>query len=190
MDNILFVDSAARKDSRTRVLCRHLLERLDGNVTHLTLNDAEIPSLTEELIDFRAECSARGDFSDAIFDYARQFKDADTIVICAPFWDGSFPAVLKKYIESLCVTGLTFYYTDEGVPRGLCKAKRLFYVTTAGGPIYDDFFGYGYIKSLAGNMFGIEKTYFVKAENLDIDTSDADAIMRCAFRAVDEMTIL
>lgn len=187
MDKILFVDAALRRDSRTRALAGHLLERLDGDVTHLKLYEEDLPTLTEALIDFRGKCADSGDFSDGFFRYARQFADADTIVIAAPFWDNSFPAVLKKYIEALCVVGVTFFYTPEGIPQGLCRAKSLYYVTTAGGPIYDASFSFGYVKSLAQQMFGIESVYFLKAENLDIFGADVPAIMAKAFADAEAM---
>ena len=42
-----------------------------------------------------------GDYSDRMFDYAKQFASADTIVIAAPYWDLSFPALLKTYFENI-----------------------------------------------------------------------------------------
>ena len=48
--------------------------------------------------------------------------------------------------------------------------------TTAGGP-YDPTYSYGYIESLAKSFFGIPETYLAKAELLDIDGYDADAIL-------------
>ena len=35
-----------------------------------------------------------------MFDLAGQFAGADTIVIAAPFWDLSFPAALKQYMQA------------------------------------------------------------------------------------------
>ena len=41
---------------------------------------------------------------------------ADTIVIAAPFWDFSFPAALKIYIENIYVTGIVSRYGSDGRP--------------------------------------------------------------------------
>ena len=38
-----------------------------------------------------------------------------------------------EYFEQINVLGITFVYTPEGYPKGLCRAKALYYVTTAGG---------------------------------------------------------
>lgn len=48
--------------------------------------------------------------------------------------DLSFPARLKIYLENIYVTGIVSKYDENGRPRGLCRAERLYYVTTAGGP--------------------------------------------------------
>ena len=112
-----------------------------------------------------------------MFDYAKQFAGADTIIIAAPYWDLSFPATLKTYIENIYVTGIVSAYDESGMPVGLCKAKELYYVTTAGGP-YDPTYSYGYIESLAKNFFGIPETHLVKVEMLDIEGYDAEEILK------------
>ena len=70
---------------------------------------------------------SEGSLDSPVFDLARQFSEAETIVIAAPYWDLSFPAVLKQYFEQVNVVGITFRYTEEGIPEGLCKADRIFY---------------------------------------------------------------
>ncbi len=110
-----------------------------------------------------------------MFYYAKQFAEADEIVIAAPFWDLSFPAILKAYMEQITVSGITFEYVS-GRPHGLCKAKSLTYVTTSGGPIFADF-GYEYIKTLAKSFYGIEKTKAYRAMNLDVDMITAEELL-------------
>jgi len=185
MNNILLIDAAVRSSSRTRMLAEHLLGRLDGTVTRLALCGTELPPLDEARLQWRMDCCAQRRFDDAYFDFAKQFAAADVIVIAAPFWDGSFPAVLKQYIETICVTNLTFRYTETGTPEGLCRAKQLCYVTTAGGPIGDDPFGFGYVRALAQEMFGIPDVRFFKAEGLDIWGADERAIMTAAMAQAD-----
>ena len=107
--------------------------------------------------------------------YAGQFANADEIVIAAPYWDLSFPAILKAYLEQITVAGITFEYAD-GRPRGLCKAKHLTYVTTSGGPILDDF-GYEYVKALAQKFYGIPQTKAYRAMNLDVNRIAAEDVL-------------
>ena len=186
MKKILYIDAAVRRDSRTRELADELVSRLSGEVRRLRLEDSDLPPLDEKRLEWRMECCRTGDFTDEYFRYAHEFASADTIVIAAPFWDNSFPAVLKKYIETVSVCGLTFRYSESGVPVGLCRAEKLWYVTTAGGPIYDDSFGYGYIASLAKVMFGVKETGLIKAENLDLIGADTGGIMSAAKRQIIE----
>ena len=183
--DILFIDACVRKESRTRALSEHVISKLDGKVTHLTISDDAFLPLDDERLAWREDCCRRGDFSDKYFDYARRFAQADIIVLAAPLWDNSFPAVVKKYIETITVRGLTFRYSAAGVPEGLCRAKRLYYVTTSGGPIISQEFGYGYICSMA-QMYGIGETRLIKAEGLDIYGADTEKIMRDAMSAADE----
>ena len=112
----------------------------------------------------------------SMFDLARQFAEAETIVIAAPYWDLSFPASLKTYIEHVNVVGVTFAYADDE-PYGMCRAQQLIYVTTAGGPIYSDELGYGYIKELCEKFYGIKETRYIKVENLDLYGADVEGLM-------------
>ena len=114
---------------------------------------------------------------------------ADNNKIYVVYWDLSFPSVVKAYLESICVVGLTFSYSDEGIPVSMCRAKKLYYVTTAGGTITEDAYGYGYVKALAEGMFGIDKVLLIKAENLDIYGSDVYKIMSEAKREIDRLFI-
>ena len=153
--DILFIDACPRAQSRTRRLAEKVIACMNGEVTMLKLSEARLPDINEEAAAKRAADSRSSDFTDSVYDYAKQFASADAIVIAAPFWDLSFPAILKKYIEAITVSGITFKYSEEGIPVGKCRAGKLFYVTTAGGPIFNDEFGYGYIKTLAQGMYGI-----------------------------------
>ena len=101
-------------------------------------------------------------------------------MIAAPYWDLSFPAMLKQYLELINVVGITFKYSEEGIPVGLCRANRLYYVTTAGGHYVPEEFGFGYVKALAQNYYGIQDVRQISAVGLDIDKADVDAIMNAA----------
>lgn len=174
---ILFVNACVRKHSRTRLLAGQVLSRLGGTVTEVKPAEQTAPIVSEQFIDSRNRASEKGDFSGPVFTPARRFAEADCIVIAAPYWDLSFPAVLKVYFEQINVLGLTFEYTEDGFPRGLCRARKLIYVTTAGGPILSDEYGYGYVKALARNFYGIPDVCQVKAEGLDVAGADVQGIL-------------
>ena len=177
---VLFINACARPQSRTLALAEKAAHKLSDNVEMLNLFEEELTPFDYERISKREEYISKGDFSDGMFRYAKQFKEADEIIIAAPYWDLSFPAILKCYTEAICVNGFTFCYNEKGVPEGQCKAKRLIYITTAGGYIPENNFGYDYIKQLCTNFFGIKNTVCIKAEGLDIYGADVDGILKSA----------
>lgn len=125
---ILYVNACVRKESRTKGLAEKLLSRLDRPFEEVRLEEIDFPISSEDYLDLRDRLIAQGDFQNPLFDLARQFSEAETIVIAAPYWDLSFPAMLKQYLEQITVVGLSFKYSEEGVPISLCRTKRLFYV--------------------------------------------------------------
>lgn len=185
MDSILFVNACVRPGSRTLELARHVLDKLSGRVEEVRLYDEQIPPLDPEGMQTREAAVREGDFTAPVLRYARQFAAADTVVIAAPYWDLLFPAVVRAYFEAVTVTGITFRYTPEGLPTGLCKAKKLIYVTTAGGPIGAYNFGYDYVKALSQLYYGIPEVSCFTAEFLDIIGADVPAIMAAAKQTVD-----
>ena len=109
-----------------------------------------------------------------MFDYAHQFADADDIIIAAPYWDLGFPAQLKTYIENIYVPGIVSAYNDHGQSCGLCRARSLTYITTAGGA-YDPRFSFDYLT----------ETRLIYAECLDICGNDPEAILQSAIDQIE-----
>ena len=177
---ILYVNACVRKESRTRRLAEKLLSKLDKPFEEIRLEKMVFPTINDDYLNLRDQLVSRGDFQNPLFDLARQFSEAETIVIAAPYWDLSFPSMLKQYLEQITVVGVTFKYSEEGIPVSLCKAKRLFYVTTAGGFFVPEDYGFGYVKALAQNYYGIPEVRKIEAVGLDIDGADVNAIMAAA----------
>lgn len=174
MKNILYINCAVREQSRTAELSRCVLSYLDGSITEIKPHEMELPIPDEAFLGKRDRLSQCG-FADPIAEPAKQFAAADEIVICAPYWDLSFPAALKQYFEQINIIGLTFAYDENGRPYGLCRAKRLFYVTTAGGKIASEEYGLGYVRALCSMFYGIGEVIGFDAQMLDIVGVDAHA---------------
>mgnify|MGYP002625092807 CR=1 FL=1 len=181
---ILYLNACVREESRTDRLARYLLARLAGPVKEVRLTDLGFPKADAAFLSARDKLVAESAFSDPMFDAAREFAAADTIVLAAPFWDLSFPAAVKQYFEQINVVGITFFYTPDGIPQGLCRAKKLYYVTTAGGTIFSEDYGYGYVQALAKGFYGIEETELIKAEGLDVIGADEQEILGRAESAI------
>ena len=183
---ILHIDASIRKESRTRLLSNYLISKLDGDISYLSLTNENIPSLNEESLKKRDNLIYKKEFDNEIFKYARDFKDSDIIVITAPFYDLSFPSLLKTYFENINVSDLIFQYVD-GFPKSLAKPKTIYYVTTSGGYIDNLEFSYGYVKSLGEAFYNAKEVILIKAEGLDIDYDKVDEIIDLKKKEIDKM---
>ena len=139
MENLLFINACVRGErSRTLKLARRFLDAYraahpDTVITERDLCAARLQPQYPEVLAERDALWSAGKLEQPMFEPAWQFAAADKLVIAAPFWDMSFPAILKIYLERISVTDLTFGYSEEGAMVGLCRASKLLYITTRGG---------------------------------------------------------
>jgi FMN-dependent NADH-azoreductase len=183
MKNILYINACVKRDaaSRTSQLAqaylKKTLEKEECRLSALNLEETIMQPLSGKSLAEREKAIADNDFSGALFDLARNFAAADEVVIAAPYWDMSFPASLKLYIEQICVNKLTFCYSEKGIPCGLTNIKKVVYLTTSGGYIGNNNFGFDYIKTLFSTLFGVGDIAFFSAEGLDIYGNDPESIL-------------
>ena len=104
---------------------------------------------------------------------AREIASADRILIAAPFWDMSFPAVLKCFFEQTSLFDVTF--TDTGKTCiGLCKAPKVLYITTRGMDIATGSKreqATPYIKAI-GSLWNLGELITISARNMDYSTPE------------------
>ena len=156
MEKILFVNACARKESRTKKLADAVVSRWQGDIETLNLYEIDLAPLREDELNIRHKAQESGDFSHDIFKYTKQILDADVVVIAAPYWDLSFPSILKVYFENICVSGLLFDM-NEGNTVTYSNIKKIVYVSTAGGPTSDYSYAIDYVKAFAKTFLGTEK---------------------------------
>lgn len=185
MKTLLFVNACMRgqEKSRTYELSKSFLQALEGKYTIETvdLNELDLHYLNAKRVEFRDDLIAQNKLQHHEFALARQFAAADRIVIAAPFWDLSVPAALKVYIENIAVLNIVFKYGENGVLRGLCKAEKLFFITTCGGNIQDGILqkfemATPYLRGLC-TMFGIKDFDYLLTDGLDIYGADVHSIL-------------
>lgn len=181
----LFVNACVRPESRTKKLADYVLDKIGGTIEEVNLEKENIQPLNYESMMARDEMIKDPEASGYDLEYAKKFADADAIVIAAPFWDLSFPAMVKNYLEAVTVQGVTFRYNEEGMPQGLCKAKKVVYVMTAGGPCEGFNFGYDYVKGLCQMLYGIQDVKCFKAEMLDVWGMDVEGILKKTMEEID-----
>ena len=173
---LLFVDcciSQRGEESRTRKLAMAYLEAYMNRHPEAEMeivSPEELLALAPfdvEMLNEREALAQSGQFDDRIFDLARQFAEADAVVVAAPYLDMSYPAALKTYIEHISAVGLTYHYEMDGV-HGDCKAEHLVYLTSGGDFEHEDSIGVLHWRQLCG-LFGIGRFEYVFAGGMDID---------------------
>lgn len=182
----LFVNACVRPESRTHILAEYVLDKLGNDYIEVNLEHENIQPLNLDRLNERNDLVKADQMDAPILKYARQLASAETLVIAAPYWDLSFPAMLKNYIESICVQGITFTYSEEGFPIGLTNVKKIIYVTTAGGPTQNMDFGFEYIKGLFNNLLRIDEVICFKGEMLDVIGFDVDEILDNVKKEIDK----
>ena len=150
----------------------------DGwTVETVTLMDEPLLPLQEGWFWQREELLKAGDLRHRRFDYAWQFQRADAILIAAPFYDLSIPALLKVYIENVSVDGITFECDANGL-RGACRAESMTFLTSRGG-FYDDSpdeMGSRYMEAMC-RFFGTGVYRCIAADGVDMDPSKTTGIL-------------
>lgn len=184
MARVLFIDGCVREESsRTLELAAAYLDawrrfRPQDGIETVRLNELRLRPYDAQTM--RALAALGQNWDAPQYAFARQFRDADHLIIAAPFWNGTFPAALHTYLEHICVAGLTFVY-EENAYKGFCRAHECVFLTTRGG-----FYETGkpqlseiaapFLRSLL-TMQGVDRLHVVAAEGLDVEGQDAQAIL-------------
>lgn len=184
---LLFVNGCLREGSRTERLARMWLARraYEGEVVELSLADLDVEPLVAvgaNPISVYCEGVAAHDFGHPMFDHAKMFAQADEVLIAAPMWNYGLPAQLRCYLELVCSQGVTFDLDETGRYVSLCRARRLTFVSTAGGPAPDplDDHAWGYVRTLATRFWEIPQLDHVAAWSVDEVGADVDALLEAA----------
>lgn len=195
MSKVLYIKANAKPEgaSRTFTISDNFVEKYkeqnpNDEIITLDLYKEGIGFLTEEGISLHRPAPGEGK-DHPILKYAFQFVEADKYIIAAPLWNLSFPAILKAYIDYICVTGITFKYTAEG-PVGLCQGKKAVHIVARGGgylegPAAAYEMGDRYLRTIFG-FLGITDFTTISADKLDVIGEDAEAIENNAIETAKE----
>jgi len=104
----------------------------------------------------------------------RELDSADVILVTAPVYNFSVPAVLKAWIDMVCRSQRTFRYTKNG-PVGLLKDRPVYLVMASGGVPFGSpaDFASGYLRHILG-FIGIQDVRPVYAEATNSNSSGSE----------------
>lgn len=167
MKTLVVIDACVRQsDSRTLRIAEPIIETLSKRykVIRYDLPEMDIVPLNPGLFAERG----LGEIPSWAKEAATAIAKADRILIAAPFWDMSFPAVLKCFFEQTSLFDITF--TDNGKTCvGLCKAPKVLYITTRGMDIPTGSFldqGSPYLRAL-GALWNLGEMTVLDVHNTD-----------------------
>lgn len=167
MEKLVYIDACIRDElSRTKKIANPIINKLKEkfDVTTLLLNELNLQIVLKDEITRRNNKI----IPQEVLNWANLIKNADRIVISAPFWDMSIPAALKNFLELCSIFDVTFS-SNEKTCYGLCKASNLLFITTRGmniktGDSLEQ--ATPYIKALSW-LWGIKNVEVLAAENFD-----------------------
>lgn len=134
----------------------------DDEITEIDLYQVDIPYLDTDVFNgwgklqqgmaFEQLTATEKTKVNAINQFTDQFVAADKYVFVTPMWNFSVPPKMKAYIDTICVAGKTFKYTEEG-PVGLLSNKKAVHIQARGGiysegPAKDFEFGDRYLRTV------------------------------------------
>lgn len=170
------------EQSYSRKLGNAIIEKIqekypESTVEQLDLVESNIPHLTPETLqamftpleNHTEETKQKLNLSDKL---VKQLFDADIIVIGAPLINRTIHSSLKAWIDHITRRGITFGYSEEGLPIGYVSGKKI-YVAMSSGGIYTDELGRAndfvapYLQSFLGFLGMTDLTVF-RAEGLHV----------------------
>ena len=169
--------------SRTRTLAQAFLEAFlaahpDWETERVDVAALNLAPFTVEGLNDRDALASVGAWDAPVYDEARRFRAADAVVVAAPYWDLSYPAALRTYMEYISANGLAYHYEADGC-HGDCRAAWLVYLTSGGDFEHEDSVGVVHWRQLAA-MFGIPQFDYVFAGGMDIDPAKTPELLEAS----------
>jgi len=147
MEKILFINACYNYEkSRTLYLAKKIFEKFDidsnFDFEEVRLKDLHLLPLSEERLKLRFDLANKHLFDMDMLTYSKKILSADIVVIAAPFYDFSYPSILKLFIENVSVPNLMYTYSKDGY-EGFARGRKFIYMTTRGSNLPDsEDFGY------------------------------------------------
>ncbi|WP_409291933.1 FMN-dependent NADH-azoreductase [Peribacillus sp. SCS-37] len=156
----------------------------------LDLYSTDLPLIDREVLNGWGKAAAGEELTSSenakigrLIELVDQFLAADKVVFSAPMWNFGYPPLMKAYLDSLCVAGKTFKYTENG-PVGLAGDKAVALIEARGGiysegPAAEVQHTESFFKTVMG-FIGIQNVQTVLIEGVNLDPSKAEEITAAA----------
>lgn len=149
MERILFITANPKtnEESTSLSLGQEFLKAYRGanpedEVTVIDLYDTDIPEIDYDLMKIIGNVRMGKSLEDMtkqnLVKFERynqlteQFVNSDKYIFVTPMWNLGLPPRVKTYIDTFCVAGKTFKYTEKG-PEGMLKNKKCLHIHASGG---------------------------------------------------------
>ncbi|MCQ2979152.1 MAG: NAD(P)H-dependent oxidoreductase [Clostridia bacterium] len=184
MSKVLFVNGCNNAKSYSHQIASVFVDEYekrhkDDEIETLNLYEEDLTFLDVPTIKLRQTLEYKENQDDETFKYVKQFLEADKIIIAAPFWNLSIPAILHAYLEHIAIDGVTYQSTLKG-SIGLCQGKKIVHIVTRG--IYSTSVEYGdsYLRAFFASL-GIKDFRTIALEGTKVHQGQEEAFFdRCA----------
>lgn len=119
----------------------------EHEVLHLDLYKEDIPHIDADVFNGWGKLRSGQEFEELsavekakvgrLSELVEQFVSYDKYVFVTPFWNFSYPPIMKAYLDSVSLAGKTFKYSEQGQPIGLLTGKKALHIQARGG-FYSD----------------------------------------------------
>lgn len=168
----------------------------DDQIVHIDLYKEYIPHIDSDVFSGWGKLNKGVSFEDLTADEQKkvgrlsalteEFINADKYVFVTPFWNFSYPPVMKAYIDAVSVAGKSFKYTEDGTAVGLLVGKKAIHIQARGGfyeqgPLAELEMGNRHIQIIM-NFFGITSSELVVVEGHNKEPKNAQKIKEDAIK--------
>lgn len=127
-----------------------------------------------------------------INELTEQFISVDKYVFVTPLWNFTVPPMMKVFIDTVCIAGKTFKYTESG-PVGLLTDKKAIHIQASGGiysqgPASSFELGNRYINTVCG-FLGIQMAEPILVEGVAAMPDKAEDIKAQAIQKAQKSAV-
>lgn len=159
------------------------------------------PAIDEDILAAREQLRQGEPFRDlnavqqqklyALHQLADQFSQADKWVFVSPVWNWGIPAVLKSFLDAVCVPDKTIKWTLDGTI-GLLERKKALHIQSCGYRLTDEDraneFSHSYLSYVLRKM-GVNEVDFLLVNGLWELGEDSEEVLQEAIDRAERMAI-